>query len=390
VRPRSSLSRALSRAVEFSLALPAGALIALVWANLALDSYERFSHALEFLINDVGMVFFFALAAKEVVEATSPGGALHTWRRAALPVAAAAGGMAVPALIYVLLIPLLGLDSGLLRGWAIPCATDIAFSYLVAKVVFRRHPVIPFLLLLAIVDDALGLIILAIFYPVRELRFVIGLTALAAALAIAFVLRRRGVQSFWPYVVVGGSTAWAALFFGGLHPALALVPIVPFMPRAPRDPGLFVDAPATAHDTLSEFEHWWKYPVQGVLLLFGLVNAGVPLEQTGAGTWLVLSSILVGKPLGILLLSGAAVAAGLTLPHRLGWRDLSVAAVTAGIGFTVALFFAVAAFPGVESLLAEAKMGALLSIVAAPLAIAGAAMLKVGRFRALAREDPSR
>jgi len=390
VRSRSSLSAALSRAVEFSLALPAGALIALVWANVALDSYERFSHAFEFLVNDVGMVFFFALAAKEVVEATSPGGALYSWRRAALPVAAAAGGMAAPALIYVLLITLLGLDPGLHRGWAIPCATDIAFSYLVAKAVFRRHPVIPFLLLLAIVDDALGLIILALFYPVRELRLAIGVTALAAALAISFLLRRRGARSFWPYVAVGGSTAWAALFFGGLHPALALVPIVPFMPHASHDPGLFVDAPATAHDTLSEFEHWWKYPVQGILLLFGLVNAGVPLQDTGAGTWLVLTSILVGKPLGILLMTGAAVAAGLTLPSRLAWRDLSVAAVTVGIGFTVALFFAVAAFPGADSLLAEAKMGALSSIVAAPLAIAAAAILKVGRFRASAREDPSR
>jgi Na+:H+ antiporter, NhaA family len=390
VRDRSSLSRALSRAVEFSLALPAGALIALVWANLALDSYERFSHAFEFLVNDVGMAFFFALAAKEVVEATSPGAALHTWRRAALPVAAAAGGMAVPALTYLFLIPLLGIDPGLQRGWAIPCATDIAFSYLVAKAIFRRHPVIPFLLLLAIVDDALGLIILALFYPVRELRLVLALAMLAVALVISFALRRRDVKSFWPYVVIGGSTAWAALFFGGLHPALALVPIVPFMPHSPHDPGLFVDAPAGAHDTLSDFEHWWKYPVQGILLLFGLVNAGVPLQQTGAGTWLVLSSILVGKPLGIMLLTAAAVGAGLTLPPRLGWRDLAVASITAGIGFTVALFFAVAAFPDVRLLLAEAKMGALLSVAAAPLAIAAAAALKVGRFRASAREDPSR
>jgi NhaA family Na+:H+ antiporter len=296
--------------------------------------------------------------------------------------------MAAPALIYLSLIALFGLDPGLQRGWAIPCATDIAFSYLVAKAIFRRHPVIPFLLLLAIVDDALGLIILALFYPVRELRLAVGLTILAVALVIAFVLRRRDVQSFWPYVAIGGATAWAALFLGGLHPALALVPIVPFMPRARRDPGLFVDAPATARDTLSQFEHWWKFPVQGVLLLFGLVNAGVPLQQTGAGTWLVLTSILLGKPLGILLLTAAAVAAGLALPPRLGWRDLAVASITAGIGFTVALFFAVAAFPGVRLPLAEAKMGALLSIAAAPLAIAAAAALGVGRFRASVRARP--
>src|SRR4029077_11178568 len=119
---------------------------------------------------------------------------------------------------------------------------------------------------------------------------VLALAILAVALVISFALRRRDVKSFWPYVVIGGSTAWAALFFGGLHPALALVPIVPFMPHAPHDPGLFVDAPAGAHDTLSEFEHWWKYPVQGILLLFGLVNAGVPLHATGPGTWLILIS----------------------------------------------------------------------------------------------------
>jgi NhaA family Na+:H+ antiporter len=390
VRSRSSLRSTLSRAVESSFALPAGALIALVWANTALDSYERFSHAFEFLVNDVGMVFFFALAAKEVVEATAPGGALHTWRRAALPVAAAVGGMAAPALLYLGLILRLGLDGGLQRGWAIPCATDIAFSYLIAKAIFRRHPVIPFLLLLAIADDALGLVILAIFYPVRELRVVIGATILFAALVISFMLRSRQVRSFWPYVTIAGSAAWAALFYGGLHPALALVPIVPFMPRAPRDPGLFVEAPAHAHDTLSEFEHWWRYPVQGVLLLFGLVNAGVPLQQTGPGTWLVLISIVVGKPIGILLLTGAAVAAGLALPPRLGWSDLAVAAIAAGIGFTVALFFAVAAFPGATSLLDQTKMGALLSIAAAPLAVTAAALLRVGRFKASAREGPSR
>jgi NhaA family Na+:H+ antiporter len=334
------------------------------------------------------MAFFFALAAKEVVEATSVGGALHTWRRAALPVAAAAGGMAAPALIYLLLIPALGIDSGLQRGWAIPCATDIAFSYLIAKAIFRRHPVIPFLLLLAIVDDALGLMILVLFYPIRELRLALGLAILAVALVMAFVLRRRDVQSFWPYVGLGGSIAWAALFYGGLHPALALVPIVPFMPRARRDPGLFVDAPITAHDTLSHFERWWKYPVQGVLLLFGLVNAGVPLGETGPGTWLVLTSILLGKPLGIMLLTGAAVAAGLALPPRLGWRELAVASITAGIGFTVALFFAVAAFSGADSLLSQAKMGALLSILAAPLAIAAAAALGVGHFKASAQARP--
>ena len=91
----------LSLAVEYSLALPAGAILALLWANLFPDSYGRASEVLAFPVNDIGMVFFFALAAKDVVDATAAGGALHTWRRAALPVIAAAGGMIVPALLYV-------------------------------------------------------------------------------------------------------------------------------------------------------------------------------------------------------------------------------------------------------------------------------------------------
>ena len=243
-----------SLALDYSLALPLGALIALVWANTFIVSYYRLAHALEFAVDDVGMVFFFALVAKEVVEATAPGGALHTWRRAALPVIAAAGGMIVPALFYVLYVRHAN-ESGLLHGWAIPCATDIAFSYLVAKAVFGRHPAIPFLLLLAIADDALGLVILAVFYPASgELHLLIGALLMTAALLVASGLRRARVRSFWPYLLTAGTLSWIALFVGGLHPALALVPIMPFLPHAARDRGLFAAAPPGARDTLSHFD----------------------------------------------------------------------------------------------------------------------------------------
>src|SRR5438105_912413 len=263
--------RAFDFVVEHSLVLPLGAIIALVWANLSQPTYARVAHALQFTVNDVGMVFFFALATKEVVEATAPGGALHTWRRAALPGIAAVGGMAAPAFIYVLYARAFEAPE-LTRGWAIPCATDIAFSYLVARAIFRRHPAIPFLLLLAIADDALGLVVLAVFYPARDLQVPIGVFLLTAAVLVSFGLHRSGVRNFWPYLVAGGTLSWASLQWGGLHPALALVPIVPFLPHAPRDPGLFVAAPPGARDALSQFEHWFKYPVQGVLFLFGLVN----------------------------------------------------------------------------------------------------------------------
>jgi NhaA family Na+:H+ antiporter len=378
--PDSRMSRFLEFSVDHSLVLPIGAVIALVWANTLFSSYEAFAHALHFAVNDVAMVFFFALATKEVVEATAPGGALHTWRRASLPVVAATGGMIGPALIYVALVRFWHAP-GLARGWAIPCATDIAFSYLVARGIFKRHPAIPFLLLLAIADDALGLVILAVFYPIGNLHLLQASILMAAALLAAYGIRRRRTKSFWPYIVAGGTFSWAGLFFGGLHPALALVPIVPFLPHAARDPGLFVEAPPGARDTLSRFEHWWKYPVQGVLFFFGLVNAGVPVGQAGIGTWVVLIAILAGKPIGVILSVLAAVAAGLHLPARLSWRDLTVVGFAAAIGFTVALFFATAAFPN-GPLLDETKMGALLSVSGAVVAFAAAAALRVGRFGA--------
>jgi len=395
VRPRtwrirdSALHRAADVIVGNSLLLPVGAALALVWANTAAASYEHFTEALHFAVNDIGMVFFFGLAVKEVVEATAPGGALHTWRRAALPVVAATGGMAGPALIYLAIAGLWWHDPVLLRGWAIPCATDIAFSYLVARAIFRTHPAIPFLLLLAIADDALGLIILALFYPVGELHFGWFALLMTAAAGVSVALRRRRIRTFWPYVIGGGALSWWALFAGGLHPALALVPIVPFLPHAKRDPGLFVEAPPGAHDPLSQFEHSWKYPVQVILFFFGLVNAGVPLGAVGIGTWTVLVSILAGKPLGIGLSVAVAIAAGLRLPHGLYWRDLVVVGLAAAIGFTVALFFATAAFrPG--PLLDQTKMGALLSISGAVAAMAAAFVLGVGRGATVSRPAAGR
>lgn len=376
-----SASRLFRFAVEHSLVLPAGAVIALVWANRSAASYVRFAHALEFAVNDIGMAFFFGLAAKEVVEATAPGGGLHPWRRAALPIGAAVGGMAGPALIYIGLTRVFG-SPELTRGWAIPCATDIAFSYLVAKAIFgreREHPAIPFLLLLAIADDAFGLIILAVFYPVGELHLPVGSALMAAALGAALALRWTRARTFWPYLIVGGTLSWAGLFWGGLHPALALVPIVPFMPHAARDPGWFVEVGPGARDPLSEFEHEWKHPVQVVLFLFGLVNAGVPLEQVGFATWAVLGAILVGKPLGILASVGIGLAAGLRLPRRLQWPDVITVGFAAAIGFTVALFFATAAFPPGPAL-DQAKMGALLSVLSGAVTFAVAWLLRVGRF----------
>lgn len=354
--------------VENSILLVSGAGLGLAWANLAPHSYERLTHALHFAVNDIGMVFFFALATKEIVEATLPGGPLASRREAAVPLLAAVGGMAMPAAMYAIQVGLAGRGE-LMRGWAIPCATDIAFSYLAAQMIFpRRHPAIPFLLLLAIADDALGLILLAVFYPSAPLSLPGFAAFMIPALVLGLWLKRSRVLSFWPYVVAAGGLSWTAMFFGGIHPALALVPIVPLMPHAKRDLGLFEPGEEGLPDTMNRFEHWWKAPVQFILLLFGLVNAGVPLASVGQGTWIVLSALVVGKPIGIVLFTFLAVSVGLRAPGGLSYRHTFVVGVAAGIGFTVALFFATAAFrPG--QALDEAKMGALLSFAAAPIAI---------------------
>lgn len=372
-------SRSLVRYVlDRSLLLLFGTTVAVLWANVDTETYDAAAHPLHFWVNDVGMVFFFALAAKEVFEATLPGGPLASMRRAASPLIAAVGGMAVPAFTYVMLASMAGAPE-LVRGWAIPCATDIAFSALVARFVFPKgHPAIAFLLLLAIADDALGLVLLAVFYPTGSIDPVTFGTLMAVAMLTAWWLRTRHTTSFWPYLAIPGMLSWAALYHGGFHPALALVPIVPWMPHGSTDAGIFARREAHRADTLNRFEHWWTTPVQVVLLLFGFANAGVPFAAVGPGTYFVLAGLLIGKPLGVLLFSYAARLLGAAWPERLRTADLLVLGVTASIGFTVSLFFATAAFPSGEAL-AETKMGALLSFVAAPLAVLLARILAVSR-----------
>ena len=218
IHVRSSIARFV---FDNSLLLLAGTLAAVVWANVDFASYDAVAHPLHFWVNDLGMVFFFALAAKEVFEATLPGGALASGRQAASPLMAAVGGMAAPAAIYAGLTLTLG-PSELLRGWAIPCATDIAFSAMVARAIFPKgHPAIPFLLLLAIADDALGLVILALFYPSGPLSFGALFGLMTAAILLALWLRRRRTRSFWAFILGPGAISWAALYWGGFHPALS-------------------------------------------------------------------------------------------------------------------------------------------------------------------------
>ena len=371
-RPRqpSTVAALWTFIIDNALLLIAGTLTGLTWANVHPASYDRLIHhgPAHFLVNDIGMVFFFALATKEIFEARLPGGPLESPREAAVPLIAAAGGMAGPVAIFMLLVSLLERPD-LASGWAVPCATDIAFSYMAARFIFpESHPAIPFLLLLAIADDALGLILLATFYPSGPVSVPVFIAFLVPAMAIGWWLKRRGTMSFWPYVLVAGTLSWCGFQFGGLHPALALVPVVPLMPHEKRDLGIFSEREHGLPFTMNRFEHAFNVPVQLVLFLFGIVNAGVPLSGSGTGTWIVLAALLIGKPLGIVVATVLSVKAGLRAPGGLTYLHTAVVGVTAGIGFTVALFFATAAFRE-GATLDEVKMGALLSFVAAPIAI---------------------
>ncbi|HUT57102.1 MAG TPA: Na+/H+ antiporter NhaA [Phycisphaerae bacterium] len=301
-----------------ALLLIAGTVTGLLWANLEPSTYgwlqdvcllsipcvhlhgEASQHGigLHYLINDVLMAFFFALAGKEVWEALLPGGSLREARRAAMPIVCAVGGMLGPAAIYLSGAAALGRFDEFGPGWAIPCATDIAFSYMIARLIFgRHHPAVPFLLLLAIADDALGLLVLAVFYPEKPVEPLwLALPAMAVLLGLG--LRQIRVKSFWWYLLVPGTISWIGFAASGLHPALGLLPIIPTMPHGRGETEVHW-GDAVQYDTVHQFGMWWRRPVEVILGLFGLMNAGVAITAVGAATCLVLTGLVAGSRSGL-------------------------------------------------------------------------------------------
>ncbi len=374
---------AITFLLENSLFLIFGAGLALIWANVAEHSYHAVAHnhAFHFAVNDVLMAFFFLLAGKEIREAMLPGGSLSSVRTASLPLMATIGGMVGPAAIYIVGAKILMPE--LMPGWAIPMATDIAFSYLVAKMIWGKSDAngktpapIVFLLLLAIADDAGGLIVLAAFYPqplmlnfgeligvgfLEAHPMIVFATFVGASIATALIFwKKLNITNFWAYLLVPGALSWFGFFFGGIHPALALVPLAWCLPHEHTDLGIWAPGESEGKDTLNVMEHWWKNPVELILGLFGFVNAGVALSAMGTGTWLVLAGLIVGKPVGIVLMTKLGQLFGLQLPEGMGTKDLVVVGFAAAIGFTVALFVSVVAFPPGD-ILDSVKMGALFS-----------------------------
>jgi NhaA family Na+:H+ antiporter len=365
----------MNRIIDHFLVLPIGVLAGLIWANTFGESYFRFAIPLRFPVNDIGMALFVGLVTEEALEAVMRGGALYRWRRTLLPIVAAAGGVLGAAAVYVLYLQS-QYEFMLLQGWPVAAGMDVAFAYFIAKAIFpeRRGPV-AFLLLLAIVSDALALISVAIWYPAPG-GYPEALALMAAAVLIAWLLRAARIDRIWLYLVSSGTLSWLACYWAGIQPALALVPIIPFLPHRPRDLDLFDAArPAVPR----RFEHVVRYPVQAVLFLFGLVNGGVVLTGGMPGTWAVLAAALIGRPLGILAAVGLGRVAGLRLPARLHWPELIVVSLAASAGFTFALFFATAIMPA-GPLLNELKLGALSTAAGALLALAVARLLHVGRF----------
>jgi NhaA family Na+:H+ antiporter len=357
------------------LLMPIGALIALIWANTAPESYFQFSHGLSFFVNEIAMAFVFALLAQEVFEATMPGGALHSWRKWMLPLVAAAGGIAGSAMTYLGFIQS-RYEPGLASGWPIATAVDVVLAFYLLRALLPRSGALPFALLLAIVTNIFGMVVVAPQYLVLQTR--VGGAALAiGALFAAWFLRIRRVHTFWPYLLICGTAMWVAFYWEGWHPGFALVPLVPFLPHEARTLDVFADA--RDDDAVHHEEHEWHLAVQPIVFLFALVNAGVILRGYDTATWGMLLAALVGRPFGVLIAVALAVAAGLHLPRRIGWRELIVIAFATSSGFSIALFFA-AGMIATGPILAAAKIGVIASAGGALVALAAAAALKVGRF----------
>jgi NhaA family Na+:H+ antiporter len=415
---------------EFSLPLIFGVIAGLIVANIDFHLYHHLvdypvftaekatlfgqefhlNLTLHFLINDIFMVLFFGIAAKEITESVLPGGALNPPSKAVNPLLGTLGGVVGPVIAFFIFSALFvyqgdSVITGIMdsmtpgkvidpnspemifRGWGIPTATDIALAWLVARLVFGKgHPAVGFLLLLAVADDAIGLGIIAIFYPDPENPVKpIWLILVFAGMLVSFILRKRGVNRWVPYIALGGTLSWLGLIEAHLHPALALVPIVPFLPGPDHDLGLYASSEDEGsdehghghhHSPLEEFEHQLKAFVDFGLFFFAFANAGVEFSNINAVTWLILGALLVGKTVGIFAFSWLGAQIGFPLPTGMQSKHLFVSGVVAGLGLTVALFVAGEAYPG-HAFEGPAKMGAVFSAVAGGMAFFFGGILKV-------------
>lgn len=377
----SALREFLHEQSSAGLVLMTAAALALLWANSPLaPSYEAILHAyigplsVHHWINDGLMAVFFLLVGLEIKREVLDG-QLSSWSRRILPSIAAAGGMAVPALIY------LAFNEGpTMRGWAIPAATDIAFALGVISLLGRRVPISlrVFLTALAIIDDLGAVVIIALFYTAKL--SLVYLAAAALVVAALTIMNRHGVRRLTPYLALG-SILWVCVFLSGIHATLAGVVLAFTIPLTP--------TPARRDDEnsspLHKLEHSLHIPVSFIVLpIFGLANAGVKFLGLPSDAFLgpvtlgVGLGLLVGKVIGVFGASMLAVKLGFAdMPAHAGRAQLFGIALLCGIGFTMSLFITMLAFPASVTLQTEAKIGVLCGSLAA--GVLGYAVLRVAK-----------
>lgn len=346
-------------AEDWSLPLICGIIIALLWANYDYPLYHSFVHHnffadinFHFLVNDIFLVLFFGSVAIEITHEFSSGGALFPLKKALVNIIAAGGGVLMPIVIFYVLNSVLGKPQ-YSAGWAIGTATDIAVALLFAKLIFpKKHPALTFLLFLAIVDDFIGLGIIAVFYPDAEKPFQPEfLLLIMLAMIISLFLRKNKKLSYLTYLFPT-LISWYGMHSANLHASLAMVWIVPFIPKT----------------ALHKLEQRLKPVVTFGLFFFGLANAGVTFGNASVLTFIILSSLIIGKPLGISLFIKISAFFGLKPDKRINTSDIILIGLSAGIGLTVSLFIADIAYIA-NSLQNAAKMGALLSVISGVCAV---------------------
>ena len=363
------------------IVLMLAALAALIVANSPLaDGYFAILHtkalglSVELWINDGLMAIFFLMVGLEIKREVLAGG-LSTWSERALPGFAAAGGMLMPALIYI------AINWGnpqTMSGWAIPAATDIAFALGVLSLLGKRVPASlkVFLAALAILDDLGAVAIIAFFYSSGLNLPMLG--AAFATLAVLIVMNRLNVRRLLPYLLLG-ALLWFFVLQSGVHATLAGVALALCIPlgkpqEEARSPLLF----------LEEKLHYWV--AFAIVPIFGFANAGVSLSGISLSNLVdpvplgVAFGLFFGKQVGIFLASVIAIRAGLAiLPQGSNWIQLYGVALLCGIGFTMSLFIGNLAFPGNPHLVDEVKIGVLMGSGLA--ALAGALLLRSGYSR---------
>ena len=318
-------------------------------------------------INDALMAVFFLLVGLEIKREMLDG-QLSSWSRRLLPGAAAAGGMAVPALIYVAFN--LG-NTAAMRGWAIPAATDIAFALGVLSLLGPKVPASLkiFLAALAIIDDLGAVIVIALFYTAD-----LSLPALAGAVLVVgalTVMNRSGVMRLWPYLILG-AVLWVLVLRSGIHATLAGVILALTVPIR-LTPGTPEASPSVS--PLHQLEHLLQKPVAFLIVpIFGFANAGVSFAGVTPAVLIepltlgVAAGLVVGKLVGVFGTVAILVKARLAdLPAAASWGQTLGVALLCGIGFTMSLFIGLLAFDD-PALQDRAKFGILFGSLIAGLA----------------------